>query len=248
MKKEIHTIPVVEAIQSGDECPFCWLHRDAEQRAIRFFAGPSASYMEPEIREITNRTGFCDTHMKKLYDYGNALGNALMVQTHYADLLLELRAQMENYEVPKKRIFSRKRVEKMPFWQHLQERTAQCVICQRVEESMDRQYRVFFSLLKEEEFCRMLENSKGFCIPHFAQLLQAAETHLPQSKADWFYPAVFRVMEENLVRVKEDLDWFVDKHDYRNASADWKNSKDSLRRAMQKLSAIYPADPPYRKD
>ncbi|MEE1328215.1 MAG: DUF6062 family protein, partial [Oscillospiraceae bacterium] len=71
MKQQIHTMPVVEAFQSGDECPFCYLHRDADQRAIRFFAGPSASYMEPEIRKITTHTGFCEGHMKKLYDYGN---------------------------------------------------------------------------------------------------------------------------------------------------------------------------------
>lgn len=247
MKQEIHTVPVVEAFQREDECPFCLMQRDAEQRAIRFFAGPSASYMEPEIREITNRTGFCDDHMKKLYDYGNMLGAALMVQTHYADLLEDLQAHLEQ-RMPKKRLFSRKKEDSVPIWQYLQERTDRCVICDRVEDSMDRKYRVFFSLLKEEEFCRILEQSRGFCVPHFSQLLQAAEKHLPQSKAAWFYPAVYRVMEQNLLRVKEDLDWFVQMHDYRNASADWKNSRDALKRAMQKLNGIYPADPPYRKD
>ncbi len=248
MKQEIHTAPVMEAFQSEGECPFCFLHRDAEQRAIRFFAGPSASYMEPEIREITNELGFCDDHMKKLYDYGNMLGAALMVQTHYADILEELQAQLEDLELPKKRLFPRKKEENTPYWQRLQHRSAQCAICRQVEDGMDRQYRVFFTLLKEEEFCRVLENCKGFCVPHFAQMLQRAEKQLPQSKAKWFYPTVYRVMEQNLLRVKEDLDWFVEKHDYRHADADWKNSRDALKRAMQKLSGIYPADPPFRKD
>jgi hypothetical protein len=248
MKQQIHTMPVVEAFQSGDECPFCYLYRDADQRAIRFFAGPSASYMEPEIRKITTHTGFCEGHMKKLYDYGNRLGNALMVQSHYANILEELQSQLENYEIPKKRFFSPKKKEETPFWQHLQERTARCAVCKQVEDSMDRHYQVFFSLLKEQEFCRILEDSKGFCIPHFARLLQMAEKHLPQRKADWFYPTVYRVMEQNLVRVKEDLDWFIQKHDYRFVSADWKNSQDSLQRAMQKINSGYPADPPYRKD
>ena len=248
MKQQIHTMPVVEAFQSGDECPFCYLHRDADQRAIRFFAGPSASYMEPEIRKITTRTGFCEGHTKKLYDYGNRLGSALMVQTHYADLLEELHAQLEDFEIPKKRLFPSKKENKTPFWQHLQERTAHCAICDQVEDSMDRHYQVFFSLLKEAEFCRMLEESKGFCIPHFAQLLQLAEKHLPQSKANWFYPTVYRVMEQNMVRVKEDLDLFIQKHDYRFVGTDWKNSRDSLQRSMQKLNSGHPADPPYRKD
>ena len=53
-------------------------------------------------------------------------------------------------------------------------------------------------------------------------------------------------MEENLVRVKEDLDWLIAKYDYRNASQPWKNSQDALKRAMQKVEGVYPADPPYK--
>ena len=82
MREHLHTIPVNDAFQSGDECPFCYLERMAEQRTIRFVAGPSASYMEPEIRDITNEVGFCPQHTKKLYDYGNILGNALILQTY----------------------------------------------------------------------------------------------------------------------------------------------------------------------
>ena len=29
MKEQIQTIPVNEAFDSGDECPFCWLERMA---------------------------------------------------------------------------------------------------------------------------------------------------------------------------------------------------------------------------
>ena len=108
MKEQIHTIPVGEALLSGDECPFCYLQRQMEQRAIRYFAGPSASYMEPGVRAITNQTGFCGAHMQKLFDYGNALGSALMLQTHYESILLELQAQMENYEIPTKKSLFRK--------------------------------------------------------------------------------------------------------------------------------------------
>ena len=93
-----------------------------------------------------------------------------------------------------------------------------------------------------------MEHSKGFCLRHFPQLLRQAEEKLPNAQREWFYSAVFRVTEENLTRVKEDLDWFVAKFDYRNATADWKNSRDAVSRAMQKLEGIYVADPPYKKD
>ena len=90
MKEHIDTIPVNEAFDSGDECPFCYLERMADQRAIRYVLGPGASYMEPDIREITNREGFCGAHYKKMYDFGNALGNALIMQTYLDGLLEEL--------------------------------------------------------------------------------------------------------------------------------------------------------------
>lgn len=250
MKQEIHTIPVVEALESGDECPFCYLHRQTEQRAIRYFAGPGASYMEPQVRGITNEAGFCAEHTKKLYDYGNALGSALMLQTHYENLLLELQKQMENYEIPeKKRLFQRKKPSQaLPYHQHLRQRLDRCAICDSVEENMQRQYRVFFSLTKEAEFRQLVETSKGFCMGHFARLLEESEQHLPGGQAQWFYPTVYTVMEENLLRVKQDLDWLIAKFDYRNNDAPWGNSKDALQRTMQKLSGIYPADLPYRKD
>ena len=84
MKEQIHTIPVNEAFDAGDECPFCFMERQLERSAIRYFAGPGASYMEPDVRLTTDKAGFCREHMKKLYDYGNTLGSALMLQTYFA--------------------------------------------------------------------------------------------------------------------------------------------------------------------
>lgn len=249
MKEQIHTSPVAEAFLSQDECPFCRLEREAEQRAIRFFAGPGASYMEPTIRGITNRAGFCGGHAKKLYDYGNALGNALMLQTHMEAVLLELRTMAETQTVPeKKSLFRKKAREDQPQWQRLQQRADSCAVCDQVADSMQRNYRVFFSLLQDAEFRGYVEQCKGFCLPHFARLLQEAESHLPQKYADWFYSTAYRVMEENLLRVKGDLDLLISKFDYRNADLPWGNARDSLQRSMQKMSGIYPADPPYRKD
>ena len=43
MRERIETIPVNEAFDSGDECPFCHLEREVEQRVIRYVLGPGAS-------------------------------------------------------------------------------------------------------------------------------------------------------------------------------------------------------------
>ena len=58
---------------------------------------------------------------------------------------------------------------------------------------------------------------------------------------------LFPKMEENLKRVGDDVAWLIEKFDYRNKDADWKNSKDAVQRGMQKLWGGYPADPVYQQ-
>lgn len=250
MKEQLHTIPVNDAFLSGDECPFCFLERKAEQSALRYVAGPGASYMEPDVRAVTDRAGFCAVHMKKLYDYGNTLGSALVLQTHFAGLLSEFQAERESFTPPpKKGLLRKKKIQEQDsYWRTLRRRTEDCYICEKIEYNMGRYYRTFFALLKEAEFRDRVKKSKGFCVRHFSRLLELAEEDLPASQQDWFYPTVFSLMETNLVRVKEDLDWLIAKYDYRNAGSDWKNARDALPRAMQKLEGVYPADPPYKND
>ena len=247
MKEQLHTIPVNEAFEAHDECPFCFLERDAEQRTIRYVLGPGASYMEPEVRGETDKVGFCTHHMKKVYDYGNTLGSALILQTYYACLLEEFQAEAASFTMPaRKSLFGRKKTpEGEPLWQVLEKKVDSCFLCDRTQYHMERYYHTFFVMLKDAEFREKVAGSKGFCLRHFAELLKVAEEKLPNAQREWFYPTVFSLMEENLVRVKEDLDWLVAKYDYRNAGADWKNSRDALQRTMQKLQGGYPADEPY---
>lgn len=251
MKEQIDTIPVNEAFDSGDECPFCYLERMSEQKTIRYVLGPGASYMEPDVRGVTDRQGFCREHYKKMYDYGNALGNALIMQTYMAGLLEELEKQAAGFSMPAKRALfgSRKQTEdENPMLGWARERGSTCYLCQRLEYNMHRYFHTFFVLLKDEEFRARVERSKGFCMRHFTQLLELAEKELPNAQRVWFYGTVIDLMRQNMARVKEDLDWFVGMFDYRSAGKDWKNSRDAVSRTMQKLQGLHPADPPYKMD
>ena len=251
MKEKIHTIPVNEAFESGDECPFCYLERAVEQRAIRYILGPGASYMEPDVRATTDDVGFCRSHYQKMYDYGNALGNALMMQTYYAKMMDELSRQLDDFEMPDKRSLlpMRKQKEtKLPLLEWLQKKQATCYICNRIEENQKRYLETFFVLIKEHEFREKVERSKGFCMHHFGQLLDCAREDLPNSQREWFYETVVELMKTHIDRVKEDIDWFVQKHDYRYAGAPWKNATDAVPRGMQKLRGGHPSDKPYKTD
>ncbi len=245
MKEYIETIPVNDAFSSEDECPFCYLERMSEQRTIRYVLGPGASYMEPEVRAATDSEGFCAEHYQKLYDFGNALGNALMLQSRYVGLLLELEKAKEEFNLPEKRsLFKGKQMGEtsLESWA----KRDSCYICRKNKENMDRYYATFFTLIKEQEFRTRVENSKGFCMRHFSELLDSAKTHLPNSQRQWFYDTVTRLVEENLQRVKADIDHFVSMFDYRSAGKDWGNARDAVSRGMQKMQGRYPADPPYK--
>ena len=252
MRDQIDTIPVNEAFSSGDECPFCYLERQVEQRAIRYVIGPGASYMEPDVRASTDRLGFCREHIQKMYDYGNALGNALILQTYYVGMLRELDSQLLDFEMPpKKPLLPLKKkdstgaVDALLQWAKGKNET--CFLCDKLAYNMHRYYITFFYLIKDEEFRRRVEEGKGFCLRHFAQLMENAQKELPNAQREWFYTTIPNLMRDNLARVQADLDWFIDKHDYRNASADWKNSRDAVPRAMQKLQGLHPTDPPYKE-
>jgi hypothetical protein len=248
MKEQIDTIPVNEAFETEDECPFCYLERLTEQKGIRYVIGPGASYMEPDVREVTDKLGFCGNHMKMLYDYGNSLGNALIMQTYFVGLLKDLQRQAESFTVPEKRgLFQKKEQKENPLATWAQQRTGSCYLCQKRDYNMRRYYHTFFYLLKEPEFRAKVENSKGFCLRHFGEMMALSDEKLPNGQQAWFYGTVLKLMQENLARVQGDLDWFIEKFDYRNASAPWKNSRDAVSRGMQKLRGIYPADAPYKE-
>ena len=82
---------------------------------------------------------------------------------------------------------------------------------------------------------------------HFGDLCQAACETLSDKQKEEFFPVLFRLMKENMERVGEDVSWLVEKFDYKNQDADWKNSKDAVQRGMQKLKGGYPATPVYQQ-
>jgi hypothetical protein len=81
---------------------------------------------------------------------------------------------------------------------------------------------------------------------HFRVLVEESPKSLPNSLREWFHKVIPALMQENLRRVKADLDRFVMKNDYRNAHLPWENAMDAVCRGMQKLQGGHPADPVFR--
>ena len=83
MKEQIHTIPISDAMENAGECPFCYIERRTEDHMMDFVIGHGASYMESDIRDMTDKEGFCRSHFKKMFEYGNSLGNAWILKTMF---------------------------------------------------------------------------------------------------------------------------------------------------------------------
>lgn len=246
MKEKLYTIPLNDAVNANDECPFCYIEKNVEQDLLDFVLGSGASYMESDVRAATDQAGFCRTHFHKMFHYGNTLGNGWILKTHYMQMLQEMKKEFQNFTPSHTSFlgkFRKSQEETNTVSQWIQAKEDSCYICKRYADDYQRYLSTFFYLYKKDaDFRRRIHDSKGFCLHHFKDLCQKADTELTDSEKTEFYPAMFRLMEEHMERILGDVSWLIEKFDYRNKDADWKNSKDAVQRAMQKLKGGYPAE------
>lgn len=254
MKEQLHTIPISDAMEHAEECPFCYIERKTEEHALDFVLGHGASYMEADIREMTDKAGFCRMHFKKMFDYGNSLGNAWILKTHYRKMIDEMNREFKSFKPGaasgKKGLFSKSKASNassnsIANW--IQEKNASCFICDTVQKTFDDYMNTFFNMYKKDsDFRKQVANTKGFCLSHFGILCEAADQNLSGTDLDDFYAMVLPLMSQNMERLYEDVSWFVEKYDYRNKDADWRTSKDAIQRGMQKLKGADPSLAPYQ--
>lgn len=237
MKEKLYTIPVNDAVSANDECPICNAKRSLEEDAIEYAIGPGASYMESDIRQMTDKAGFCARHYKMMYEYGNSLGNALILSSHIRKVASDLKKEMSSYKPQKSRLFAKG--DESNVGRYIGDVTGRCFVCDYYCDTYKRYIATFFYLYEnDEEFRGKIKAGKGFCLPHFRELLDEAPSYFKGQMLEDLTKTLFEVEEKNLDRIQEDVDWFVEKFKYENKDKDWKSSKDAIPRAMQKLSSV----------
>ncbi len=238
MKEKLYTIPLNDAVNADDECPLCFMERKIERDALDFTLGNSSSYMERDIRAQTDAEGFCRRHFKEMFDYGNALGSAWILSTHLPKGVRTAGDSSRDLEAGAN-------TDSLAAW--VTDKEESCFVCRQIADTKARYIDTFFYLWqKDPQFREKILNGKGFCLPHFGDLCEAAKTGLPKEAQDEFYTEICGLMKKNLERITGDVDWMIEKFDYQHADEPWKNSKDAIQRAMQKLKGGYPADQPWR--
>lgn len=235
MKEKLHTIPVNEAFDNDGECPLCSMHQSLEEKAIDFTMGPS--YMEDDVREATSRFGFCGKHLAMMYNSQNRLGMSLIIKSHMDKIIRDVEKLTGNSG--KAVSLFRKKGGNNEVSAYLSRIVNSCYICDKIDGTMDRYIATLFHLYRtDESFRQKFEHCKGFCTEHYRILYSEASRYLSGDEYNAFIKLSDTLFIENMKRVRDDLDWFVNKFDYRYADAPWKNAKDALPRAMQKTDSI----------
>lgn len=237
MKEKLHTIPVNEAFDTDCECPVCAMRKALETNAIEFTMGPS--YMEDDVRGATSTLGFCDAHAEKLYKHQNRLGLALIIKSHMDKIVKDIERQTEaNAKIAVPSLF-KKKGEKAEVVTYLDKLSHSCYICEKINGTFERYIATIFHLYHHEQVFRdKFKAAKGFCTAHYNVLYQSAPEFLSGDELKSFIKELDHLYLENMKRVRDELEWFIDKFDYRNADKPWNNSRDALPRALNKTNSI----------
>ena len=225
--QQIYTIPVHEAFEAGAAdpkcgCPLCALYRKLEENELDLILG--ASMMEPDVRIKTNEKGFCRTHYDMMFVRKNRLGMALTLESHLNELKKELSTGFVAGLIGKPGSTPLKRIEKLE---------KSCYICERIDFHFQHMAETVVYLFESEEsFADQIKAQPYFCLPHYRLLLEKAQNRLQKKQLADFFTIVEGVQKHYLDTLAEDVSWFCKKFDYRYEDEPWKNSKDSVERAM----------------
>lgn len=232
-KEEIYTIPLWDAVRANDECPFCYIEKKLEKDLLEFCL--SDAYMDDDFRQETNQIGFCATHYDQLFHSKNRLGLTLINQTYISTMLKKFDQALKNSSGKPSMFKKSNSPDELDRLYELL--TKDCFICHRIETTMDRYYDTFFYLYKkEEEFVSQIGNTKGFCMPHYIKLIQAGKRVISKVQMESFMKQSLPLFQENMQRVLDDMQWFVNKYDYRYENEPWKEAKDAPKRSIQKIA------------
>lgn len=249
MKYQIETIPVWDALEYQGSCMLCTLQAKTEAGEIERVLG--ASVMEPDVRVRTNERGICCNHQQMMFETQNRLGHALLMDTRAKEVLQKLDkitayASHNSKNKQGRKLGSRHAHESVA--EMLRKLTAHCVVCENIHTHMQRYlYTVVYLWQTDPKFKRQFSECKGICIPHTADLLEAADQQLHSKERQEFAEVCLHLLTASLTQDEKDLWWFTQKFDYRNQDKPWGDSKNAIERTVNRLRGYCVGDIPYEK-
>jgi hypothetical protein len=217
MNYHISTGLILQEFPKNNECPLCAIKKIVEKNIAEQFLNDAV--MEDDTRAKVNKLGFCSKHFDYLFKSQNKLSLALQAQTRMRTFERLIESSLKN---PKK------------IAEEIEKTSSTCIICDLIDFNMVRYYKTVAQMyLGEKEFPKMLSSTKGFCLHHYAELLRYS-SHAGVS-AKKYAKDLAEIQSKNISRMQGELQWFCDKHDYRNREKPLGTSADILPRMRTKF-------------
>ena len=222
MSVDVTYFRIERMIKSGAECFLRALEDEVERKYIETYL--SELVMDSKAREkLVESMGFCNHHFYRMLitaikpESSDGHGIALIAQSIIEKLLQDLHEQRKN--------------RKEAFIQ-----TAGCPACTHLASLMEIYSKKIVELLssRNEEFLKLLKDSKGLCIPHFMSLLETLEETMHNQSQD-MVDAIFEVEEKNFRRLKSELSEYIRRQSYEFSNEDRRAVEDVLLRSIQKI-------------
>ncbi|MEE1319041.1 MAG: DUF6062 family protein [Ruminococcus sp.] len=230
MKETICTIPINDIFMPKDGCPICRMESMLEEQYVKFITGDAM--MVPDVRIETNKKGFCHRHFSQMFEKGQKLPNALILESHLQEII-------DNY-FPKK-------IKGKPDKKQLEAiktELSSCYVCDRIKWDMKHfMATIFVEWAKGEEFRKLYNEQPYICLKHYSFIMETATAKdgiASKHLAD-FHTETATLTKKYLESLKADITHFCSMFDYRSQGQDWGTSKDSIERSIQFLTGLAPS-------
>lgn len=229
MKETICTIPINDIFMPKDGCPICRMEKMLEEQYVKFITGDAM--MEPNIRIETNKKGFCHRHFSQMFEGGQKLPNALILESHLQEII-------DNY-MPKK---LKGKPDKKQL-EGIKTELSSCYVCDRIKWDMHHfMATIFVEWAKGEEFRKLYNEQPFICLKHYSFIMEAATAKggLPSKHLADFHAETAALTKNYLESLKSDITHFCSMFDYRSKGQEWGSSKDSIERSIEFLTGEKP--------
>ena len=223
MKENICTIPVNEIFEVSDGCPICRMRNLIESRCIDYITG--AAMMEPDIRVITNKSGFCTRHFRDMLNLGKQrLPICLMLVSHVAETERQMLAKPDSASVKK-----------------LEALEESCYVCDYIESNLARALdTVYRSYRDEEDFRKLFAAQPQLCLPHYRRMVAESKKTLGRQYGAFCEKSHELALNQSKL-LRSQLKQFEDSFDHRNAGVPMPaEARDSLERTVEFLTGRSP--------
>jgi len=227
MGMDMAYLRIKRVIGSNEECFLCALENRIESRYMDTYLSELVMDVSSRERIIKSR-GFCNYHFYKLLitavklESSDGHGIALINESIVDKLIQDLHKQKSHHiDDPHELLVTE---NKCPACVHLAEFSRMYV--EKIVELLSSD---------SEEFLKLLNESKGFCIPHFVTLVQVAKDVEP-SQNQKIIKSLIEIEEKNLRRLNLELAEYIKRQSYEFSEKDRSAVADIVPRSVEKIA------------